>query len=110
MTFIESRASTQNQTLNALVFLYKRVLGRELEAIGETQERALRVKDIDFNRTKDRVSMLPTSCKHLLLEHLGRVRAIHTDDLRRKRRCRTPWPGQSMTAAFYNRLTHFGER
>ena len=30
-------ASTQNQALNALVFLYKRVLGRELEGIGEVE-------------------------------------------------------------------------
>jgi integron integrase len=130
-------ASTQNQALNALVFLYKRILGKELEAIGEI-ERAkypkrlpvvlsqdevkallaavegiphlvcrllygaglrlleglrLRVKDIDFDRSeitvrdgkgaKDRVSMLPASCKELIRAHLVWVRALHEEDLRR---------------------------
>jgi integron integrase len=53
----------------------------------------LRVKDIDFERNeitvrdgkgqKDRVTMLPASCRQPLLDHLETVRRLHTDDLRR---------------------------
>jgi integron integrase len=53
----------------------------------------LRVKDIDFERNeitvrdgkgqKDRVTMLPASCKQSLLDHLQAVRRVHTEDLRR---------------------------
>ncbi len=53
----------------------------------------LRLKDIDLERNeitvrngkgqKDRVTMLPTSCKPLLLEHLARVRTLHDNDLHR---------------------------
>ena len=52
----------------------------------------MRVKDIDFERNeitvrdgkgqKDRVTMLPASCKQPLLEHLAKVRQLHEDDLR----------------------------
>jgi integron integrase len=51
----------------------------------------MRVKDIDFTRNeitvrdgkgrKDRVTMLPASCKHALLEHLDKVRRLHEADL-----------------------------
>jgi integrase len=50
-----------------------------------------RVKDIDFTRheitvrdgkgRKDRVTMLPSSCKTALLEHLEKVRRLHESDL-----------------------------
>jgi len=52
---------------------------------------ALRVKDLDFERNeltvrdgkgaKDRVSVLPGSCREDLLGHLSRVRAQHQEDL-----------------------------
>jgi len=51
----------------------------------------MRVKDIDFTRNeitvrdgkgrKDRVTMLPTSCKEALLQHLEKVRRLHQSDL-----------------------------
>jgi integron integrase len=130
-------ASTQNQALCALVFLYRRVLGVDLESL-EGVERAkapkrlpvvltrgevrsllekmtgvpqlvcrilygaglrlveclsLRVKDLDFERNeltirdgkgaKDRVSVLPTSCRTDLMGHLERVRQLHKEDLGR---------------------------
>jgi integron integrase len=53
----------------------------------------MRVKDIDFERNeitvrdgkggKDRVTMLPASCKQALSEHLQRMRQLHLEDLRR---------------------------
>jgi integron integrase len=128
-------ASTQNQALNALVFLYTRVLDRPLGPVPEI-ERAkrsvrlpvvlsrqevaeilaemngtpqlvcrmlygaglrllecltLRVKDVDFERNelmirdgkgaKDRVSVLPASCRRPLADHLERVRRAHERDL-----------------------------
>ena len=130
-------ASTQNQALCALVFLYGRVLGLDLESLediewakapkrlpvvltrGEVRSLleamsgvpqlvcrilyggglrlveclSLRVKDIDFERNeltirdgkgaKDRVSVLPSSCRHDLQEHLQRVRRLHEEDLGR---------------------------
>jgi len=130
-------ASTQNQALCALVFLYGRVIGKEvgvLEGIdrAKTPTRlpvvlsrdevravltalsgtpglicrmlygaglrlseclALRVKDIDFDRNevvvrdgkgaKDRVTMLPSSCRDGLARHLDSVRQGHQQDLSR---------------------------
>jgi integron integrase len=130
-------ASTQNQALCALVFLYGRVLGLDLESLediewakapkrlpvvltrGEVRSLldavngvpqlvcrllyggglrlveclSLRVKDIDFERNeltirdgkgaKDRVSVLPSSSRHDLQEHLQRVRRLHEEDLGR---------------------------
>ena len=127
--------STQNQALCALVFLYGRVLGLDLESLegiewakapkrrpvvltrGEVKSLleamsgvpqlvcrilyggglrlveclSLRVKDIDFERNeltvrdgkgaKDRVSVLPSSCRPALEEHLQRVRRLHEEDL-----------------------------
>ncbi len=130
-------ASTQNQALNALVFLYKQVLKRELGDFGHI-ERAkkpknlptvmsqaetagvleimtgrqammakllygcglrvkecirLRVKDIDFERNqlmvrsgkgmKDRATMLPDQLKRPLRDHLGQVRMIHDQDIKK---------------------------
>ena len=128
--------STQNQALNALVFLYKDVLRKNLGNIGTyaratrpkrlpvvfTPEEArlvlsrlhganflraslmygsglrlmeclrLRVQDIDFNyhlivvreakRDKQRLTMLPRSLEDRLKEHLRKVQAVHTADLR----------------------------
>jgi integron integrase len=130
-------ASTQNQALCALLFLYRHALGKPLDSI-DGIERAkapqrlpvvltrsevgavlaqlrgvpqlvcrllygaglrlseclgLRVKDLEFERNeltvrdgkgaKDRVSMLPDSCRQPLLEHLERVRRLHELDLQR---------------------------
>jgi integron integrase len=131
-------ASTQNQALCALVFLYGRVLGLDLGSLenvewAKTPKRlpvvltrgevkalleaingvpqlvcrilygaglrlveclSLRVKDLDFERNeltirdgkgaKDRVSVLPASCREPLLEHLERVRRLHGEDLGRR--------------------------
>jgi integron integrase len=128
-------ASTQNQALCGLVFLYRHVLEKEpglIEGIerakapkrlpvvltrGEVRSllgqmrglpqlvcrllygaglrllecMTLRVKDVDFERSeltvrdgkgaKDRVSMLPASCRQGLLDQLERVRRIHQQDL-----------------------------
>ncbi len=130
-------ASTQNQALCALLFLYGRVLAKDVGLI-EGIERAkapkrlpvvltrgevkavldkmdgvpqlvcrllygaglrlaeclsLRVKDMDLELNeltvrdgkgaKDRVSVLPASCRQDLLGHLERVRRLHVEDLRR---------------------------
>jgi len=62
----------------------------------------LRVKDIEFERNeitvrdgkgqKDRVTMLPASCKQALLDHLAKMRRLHENDLRRGLG-RAPLPG-----------------
>ena len=130
-------ASTQNQALSALLFLYREVLGRPIEGLAgivhakgpkrlpvvmtRDEVRAvlskldgtswlvgwmlygtglrlsecleLRIKDLDLERCqvvlrrgkgqKDRVTVLPTSVKPRLEEHLGRVRKVHERDLAR---------------------------
>ncbi len=131
----EISSSTQNQALAAILFLFRSVLNRPVDAIGDVIRAKkpsklpvvmsrkevrhvlsflkgdkrlaarlmygtglrlmeclrLRVQDIDFDRNeilvrngkgaKDRVTMLPDSLKAPLLEHLERIRAIHTLDL-----------------------------
>ncbi len=62
----------------------------------------LRVKDVDFEHDavtvcngkgqKDRVTMLPASCKQPLLDHLAAVRRLQEEDLRRGL-ARAPMPG-----------------
>ena len=62
----------------------------------------MRVKDIEFERNeitvrngkgqKDRVTMLPASCKQPLLDHLAKVRRQYEDDLRQGLG-RAPLPG-----------------
>ncbi len=62
----------------------------------------LRVKDIEFDRNeitvrdgkgqKDRVTMLPASCKQPLLDHLAKVRRLYENDLRQGLG-RAPLPG-----------------
>jgi integron integrase len=126
-------ASTQNQALCALLFLYRHVLGREIGELGEVirarkphrlpvvmtrdevkaviaqlkgdkwlmaslmygagllEYLCLRIHDIDFAANqitirdgkgfKDRVTMLPEIVKGSLLEHLQKVKEIHTNDL-----------------------------
>jgi integron integrase len=63
----------------------------------------LRVKDIDLERNeitvrngkgqKDRVTLLPASCKRTLLDQLARVRQLHEDDLRKGLGRAAPLPG-----------------
>jgi integron integrase len=130
----EVGASTQTQALSALLFLYREVLGLELDPVqvvrpakpvrlpvvlgrGEVgrllrvmsgsprlacllmygsglrllEALQLRVKDLDFGRCevmvrrgkgmKDRVTMLPESCRPELKEHLELVRRRHRRDL-----------------------------
>lgn len=128
-------ASTQNQALSALLFLYRHVIGRHIGNLGEliraakpkrlpvvlTRDEAkdvlsnlagetwligslmygaglrlmeclrLRVQDVDFSRSeitvrdgkghKDRLTMLPSSVKGVLMAHLDRVEARHQRDL-----------------------------
>jgi len=130
-------ASTQNQALNALLFLYKAVLDRDVgqltgvvradrprrlpvvlthEEVGRLfaqldgvvllvcrllygsglrllESLHMRVKDVDFQRLeiavrdgkggKDRMTVLPATCKPELLDHLERVRHQHREDLGR---------------------------
>ena len=82
-------ASTQNQALSALVFLYREVLdapvGWLLEAL------RLRAKDLDFAANeirvrggkgdRDRVTMLPERLTGPLLRHLAEVRTRHERDV-----------------------------
>ena len=129
-------ASTQNQALSAILFLYRAVLGMDIGwcdgiirakrgvhlpvVLTRGEVRAvlgylhgtpwlvasllygaglrlmeclrLRVKDVDLRRNeitvrdgkgrKDRVTMLPRRMKKPLIEHLGRVRAMHRRDLK----------------------------
>jgi integron integrase len=130
-------ASTQNQACNALLFLYKAVLGKDVgqlrevvradrprrlpvvlthEEVGRLLEQldgvvllvcrllygsglrllealCMRVKDVDFQRLeivvrdgkggKDRVTMLPATCRREVIDHLERVRRRHREDLGR---------------------------
>src|SRR5437667_553769 len=97
-------ASTQNQALSALLFLYREVLGLELPwrlmaillygaGLRLLECCRLRVKDVDFAMNqimirdgkgrKDRVTMLPAAVKTLLMTHIDHVRAQHQADLRR---------------------------
>ena len=75
-------ASTQNQALSALLFLYRKALGVDLR---------LRVKDVDFARReimvrdgkggKDRRTMLPASLEAGLREALTHALRLHAADL-----------------------------
>ena len=83
-------ASTQNQALSALLFLYRHVIGREVGDLGEVI-RARKPKRLpvvmneilirDGKGAKDRITMLPESLNIPLQEHLKRVKAIHERDL-----------------------------
>jgi site-specific recombinase XerD len=103
-------ASTQNQALNALLFLYRDVLLKPLDlsihavrarrpkrmpsvlSLRASECARLRVKDLDFAMSsitvrdgkgqKDRVTLFPESLIEPLKIHLQRVHAIHRKDLR----------------------------
>jgi site-specific recombinase XerD len=99
-------ASTQNQALAALLFLYRELLERDLELEGVESLVAgllygsglrlmealrLRVQDLDFNRReltvrdgkggKDRRTLLPDRVAEQLRSHLQTVRTLHQQDL-----------------------------
>jgi integrase len=99
-------ASTQNQALAALVFLYHVVLGRPLGLFGGLirakgtkrlpvvlSRGEVRAKDLDFARReivvrggkgdRDRRTMLPEVLVGPLLRHLAGVRATHERDIAR---------------------------
>src|SRR3989338_417829 len=80
-------AATQNQALNAIVFLYKQVLKRE---VGQFEnlvwaKRNPRVPVVltvgEVKGHKARVTMLPASLAEPLKTHLEQVRSIHDQDL-----------------------------
>jgi integron integrase len=127
-------ASTQNQAMAAVLFLYKHVLGRPIEDLGRVMRAKkprrlpvvltrdevvdvlaaltgdkrlmaalmygaglrlseclqLRVQDLDFGRAeihvhegkggKDRITVLPESCRQPLQEQLERARTLHRRD------------------------------
>jgi integrase len=64
-------ASTQNQAFSAIVFLYRRVLGRDLAGL-ESVPRAKR---------PERVTVLPMGLVQPLRQHLERVHRLHGRDL-----------------------------
>ena len=64
-------AGTQNQALNALLFLYRQVLGVEMAWV-DGFEQAQRSR---------RVTVLPEKLRPELQEHLKRVRLLHEEDL-----------------------------
>lgn len=68
-------ASTQNQALQALLFLYHAVLEKEIGLI----QGVVRAGKGD----KDRYTMLPTAVKKALWTHLQAVKRQHDEDLRR---------------------------
>ena len=89
-------ASTQNQALSALLFLYKDVLKLMAGLLYGSGLRLmecvrLRVKDVDFELAqitvrdtkggKDRVTMLPLNLAAPLQRHLVRIKAQHEQDL-----------------------------
>ena len=98
-------ASTQNQALSALLFLYRNVIGRKVGDSGDVIRARklngaglrlleclrLRVQDIDFSRNeilvrdgkggKDRLTMIPKSLKTPLQQQLNKVKLIHERDL-----------------------------
>jgi integron integrase len=98
-------ASTQNQALSALLFLYRNVIGRKVGDLGGVIRARklngaglrlleclrLRVQDIDFSRNeilvragkggKDRLTMIPKSLKTPLQQQLNKVKLIHERDL-----------------------------
>jgi len=94
-------ASTQNQALCALLFLYRRVLGTELPWLDDLVRAKrparlleclrLRVKDVDFARNeiivragkgdRDRRTMLPVALKDALARFVEVVRRQHGRDL-----------------------------
>ena len=97
-------ASTQNQALSALLFLYQQFLERKLGRLDGALRASrparvpvvltraeVRVKDIDFGYSrivvrsgkgeKDRVTMLPGRLRRPLKEHLAHAKAVHERDV-----------------------------
>lgn len=78
LTFLAVRrrvaASTQNQALSAILFLYRNVLKVDFEY----QQIVMR----DGKGQKDRITMLPASLTVHLQRHFQKVKAIHEADLR----------------------------
>src|SRR6266480_3762644 len=70
-------ASTQNQALSALLFLYKEVLGRELAWL-DGLHRATRPPRLPVVLTRDEVERLLAA---LFAAHLARVKSLHARDL-----------------------------
>lgn len=90
-------SSTQTQALSALLFLYREVLGRPVESLGDvvrakrperlpvvlTREEVRAVlARLDGKGMKDRLTMLPAALRQPLQRHLAAVRALHEADLR----------------------------
>jgi integrase len=96
-------AATQNQAINALIFLYKQVLTR-IEGVAQlivklhygnglriAEVVRLRVQDVDFEYKqvtvrsgkggKDRVTTFSATLMPLLQNHLAKVKMIHDKDL-----------------------------
>ena len=72
-------ASTQNQALSALLFLYREVLGVELP----WHDDVVRAKPpLHRKGHKDRVTMLPAAVKAALTAHVEGAREQHQADLR----------------------------
>ena len=86
-------AATQNQALQALLFVYRHVLGIELPWL-ENVTRATQVKRLALERGelivregkggKDRVTMLPATLATPLRAHLARLRAWFEEERRRE--------------------------
>ena len=76
--------STQNQAMNALVFLYKKVLKQELDGEIDAIRAPKKVKITvrSGKGGKDRVTTFPKSMEPLLRSHLDWVKAIHNQDLK----------------------------
>jgi site-specific recombinase XerD len=96
-------ASTQNQALAALLFLYRELLNQDLDLEGLVagllygsglrlmEALRLRVQDLDFQRReltvrngkggKDRRTLLPNRVGQQLQDHLVAVRRVHRQDL-----------------------------
>jgi integrase len=74
-------ASTQNQALSAIVFLYSQVLGLELDWLSGLVRARRPVRLPDGKGRKDRVTMVPARLREALERHLASVRQRHERDL-----------------------------
>ena len=72
-------ASTQNQALNALLFLHRDVLGAEWEGVSDFEYGQITVRQ--GKGKKDRRTMLPGSLKAPLRRQLRKSKAIWEEDL-----------------------------
>ena len=100
-------ASTQNQALNAILFLYRHVLGRDLGLLGDVV-RAKRTRKLPVVLSGEEVARLLDRLEDDLKEHLVRVQRLHQRDLgqgygcvelpdalaRKYPRAPTEWPWQ----------------